>query len=100
MIDYLVKGDFIYKKDGTLVGRIEHGEVCDQHGSAFFKLKGSEITNIYGSLIAKVDKGKIISTSGGVLGTVSSARRSFENSNSRQDVEVAALWLAFVKGIK
>lgn len=100
MTGYFVKGNFVYKKDGLLVGRVERGEVCDQHGQAFFKFNGDEITNSYGSMISKVEKGKIMSTSGGVLGTVSDARRSFDNSNSMQDVEVAALWLSFVKGIK
>jgi len=99
MTGYLVKGNFVYKRDGTLIGRIERGEVCDQHGQPFFRLKGSDISNMYGSTIAKVDKGKVLSTSGGVLGSVSDARRSFDNSNSMQDVEVSALWLAFIKGM-
>lgn len=100
MTDYLVKGGLVYKKGGALIGRVERGEVCDECGQAFLKLKSNEITNNYGSMIAKVEKGKILSASGGVLGSMHDARCSFDNSNAMQDVEVAAIWLSFVKGIK
>lgn len=97
---YFVDNGVLHRKDGTLVGRIEEGGICDEFGERFLAVKGNSILNNYGSMIAKVESGKILSPSGGILGKVSEARLSFDNSNNLPDVEIAALWLPFVKGIK
>ncbi|MFA6530505.1 MAG: hypothetical protein WCT31_02155 [Candidatus Micrarchaeia archaeon] len=100
MVTFIMDNGIVQKQDGTLVGRVENNEICDELGEAFLKIEGNEIKNNYGSTIAKVEKGVILSASGGPLGKVSDARRCFENCNSMSDVEVAGAWLPFVKGIK
>lgn len=97
---YLIEGGVVQKKDGTIVGRVENNEVCDQYGERFLAIRGNEIVNNYGSVIAKVESGRIVSPTGTVLGKTSDARLSFENSNALPDIEIAAAWLPFVKGIK
>jgi hypothetical protein len=97
---YFIEGGVVHKKDGTIIGRVENNEICDQFGERFLAIKGNSIVNNYGSVIAKVEGGKILSPSGSVLGKTSEARLSFENSNALPDVEIAAAWLPFVKGIK
>lgn len=99
-MSFYIENGILYKKDGTLVGRIERGAVSDNLGNPFLFVKGNELSNNYGSVIAKVEKGQIISASGGVLAKLSDARKDIDKCNALSDVDVAALWLPFVKGIK
>jgi len=100
MASYTLDNGIIHKKDGSIAGRLENNSVCDQYGETFLVIKGNIINNSYGSMIAKVEKGQILSASGGILGKISEARLCFDNSNSLPDVDIAAMWLPFVKGIK
>lgn len=99
-MSFYVENRLLHKKDGTLVGRLERGTVCDDRGETLLLIKGNAIHNKYNAIIARVEKGEIISTSGGVLARLSDARKTIDRCNDLSDIEVAALWMPFVKGIR
>ena len=97
---YRINQGIIERKDGTVVGRIEGGRVCDDKGGELLRIEGNAVKNSMGTTLATVAKGGIMSTSGHELARVAAARVNFDNSNFLGDAEIAAMWLCFYKGLK